>query len=88
MPSQLTIVVATMAGGKPSTAPAAEGAAKQPAGRIITLEELAGHKTTKSCWIAVNGGVFDATNFLDEHPGGSDQIMTFAGKDATRDFDQ
>ena len=70
----------------PAAAPAAAGAA--PEGRVITLEELATHKTTKSCWIAFDGGVFDATNFLDEHPGGSDQIMNFPGKDATRDFDQ
>jgi cytochrome b involved in lipid metabolism len=68
-------------------APGAAAAGGAPAERIITLEELAQHKTAKSCWIAVNGGVFDATPYMDEHPGGSEQIMNFAGKDATKDWE-
>jgi cytochrome b involved in lipid metabolism len=76
-----------MAGGS-SEAKKDGGGADEKKWPEVTLEQLATHRTTKSCWIAFNGGVFDATPFLDEHPGGSDQIMNFAGKDATRDFDQ
>jgi predicted heme/steroid binding protein len=65
----------------------AAAASSEPVGRIITLEELATHKTLKSAWIAVNGGVFDATSYMDEHPGGSEQIMNFAGRDATKDWE-
>jgi len=28
----------------------------------------------------------DVTNFLNEHPGGKDSIMLFAGKDASEEF--
>ena len=52
----------------------------------VTLEELAKHNTRKSCWIAVNGGVYDATSYLDDHPGGPEMIMSHAGKDATKDW--
>lgn len=64
------------------------GSTASAEGRIVTLEELATHKTLASCWIAIDGGVYDvsATNWLDDHPGGPDMLMGVAGKDATRDF--
>ena len=77
----------TSGSGSGAGAAAAGGAPAEPAGRILTLEELAQHKTLKSCWIAVNGAVYDATPYMDEHPGGSEQIMNFAGKDATKDWE-
>lgn len=65
---------------------AAAAAAPEKVYPTVTLAELATHNTTKSCWIAVNGGVYDATPFLDDHPGGPEQIMSHAGKDATKDW--
>eukprot|EP00887_Chlorella_sp_A99_P002023 scaffold18.g2023.t1 len=32
--------------------------------------------------------VYDVTQFLDEHPGGYDIVVSNAGKDATEDFDE
>ncbi len=40
----------------------------------------------KSVWITINTEVYDVTEFLGTHPGGSDNIMRFAGKDATVQF--
>ncbi|KIP09755.1 hypothetical protein PHLGIDRAFT_102296 [Phlebiopsis gigantea 11061_1 CR5-6] len=49
--------------------------------RIYTHEDLAAHSTAESCWISHNGKVYDVTNFLKDHPGGDDYILSFAGKD-------
>jgi nitrate reductase (NAD(P)H) len=34
----------------------------------------------------VNGEVYDATEYLDEHPGGAHSILLLAGDNATDDF--
>jgi len=51
-----------------------------------TMEEVAKHKMRADCWVVVNDQVLDVTNFLDDHPGGSMAIMSFAGRDATEEF--
>merc|ERR1719329_65738 len=53
---------------------------------VITMEEVAKHNTKASCWVVLDGKVLDVTNFLSEHPGGELAILTFAGKDATEEF--
>ncbi|KAJ3513974.1 hypothetical protein NLJ89_g2633 [Agrocybe chaxingu] len=49
--------------------------------------EVAQHNTRESCWIVVHGNVYDVTDFLDDHPGGSKIILKYAGKDATQEYD-
>lgn len=49
--------------------------------RTISLEECRKHTTDKSCWLVVHGKVYDVTNFLEEHPGGYDIIVTATGAD-------
>jgi len=51
-----------------------------------TLADVAKHTTKADCWVVVNGEVLDVTSFLSEHPGGELAILTFAGKDATEEF--
>merc|ERR1719343_1987389 len=51
------------------------------------MEEVAKHNKKGDCWVVLNGKVLDVTNFLGEHPGGELAILTFAGKDATEEFD-
>ncbi|KAF8339391.1 FMN-dependent dehydrogenase-domain-containing protein [Amanita rubescens] len=55
--------------------------------RIISGKEVAEHSSRDSCWIIVHGKVYDVTDFLDDHPGGSRIILKYAGKDATREYD-
>ncbi|KAK9471029.1 uncharacterized protein V1510DRAFT_421425 [Dipodascopsis tothii] len=51
---------------------------------LMTAAEVAAHSTSKSCYITINNRqVYDVTQFLDEHPGGSDLILQYAGRDAT-----
>merc|ERR1740139_867054 len=63
---------------------AAAGGAAAVAG--YTLEEVAKHNSKQSCWVVLDGKVLDVTSFLSEHPGGELAILTFAGKDATEEF--
>ncbi len=48
----------------------------------ITREQLSKHNTRKDCWTCINGIVYDITEFINEHPGGS-SIMKIAGQDGT-----
>merc|ERR1711879_1087757 len=56
------------------------------AGGGLTMEEVAKHTTKADCWVVVAGQVLNVTNFLSQHPGGELAILTFAGKDATEEF--
>lgn len=49
--------------------------------RIYTTEDLATHASSSSCWVSRNGKVYDVTKFLDDHPGGDDLVLKYAGKD-------
>ena len=73
-----------LAGGsyedKMNSAPAAGG------GGGYSLADVAKHNTKSDCWVVVDGQVLDVTSFLSEHPGGELAILTFAGKDATEEF--
>merc|ERR1711871_1573557 len=64
-----------------AAAPAAGGG-----GGGYTLEEVAKHNSKASCWVVLDGKVLDVTKFLGDHPGGELAILTFAGKDATEEF--
>merc|ERR1719387_658066 len=52
-----------------------------------TMAEVAKHTSETDCWVVLHGRVLDVSKFLKEHPGGVLAIMTFAGKDATEEFD-
>ncbi|CAI7621800.1 unnamed protein product [Penicillium manginii] len=55
--------------------------------RILTLQDVARHKTQDDVWLAIHGKVYDVTKFLDEHPGGDEVVLDKAGQDATAEFD-
>jgi len=70
-----------------AAAPAAPAAAAAPAaGGGFTLDEVAKHTTKNDCWVVVDNQVLNVTKFLPDHPGGELAILTFAGKDATAEF--
>ncbi|KAF9226331.1 Inositolphosphorylceramide-B hydroxylase [Gyrodon lividus] len=49
--------------------------------RIYTSEDVANHKSAKSCWVMLGGKVYDVTTFVPDHPGGEDFILENAGTD-------
>jgi cytochrome b involved in lipid metabolism len=56
--------------------------------RAITRKELRKHRSRYDCWMALRGKVFNVTKYLSYHPGGPEELMSVAGKDATREFDK
>lgn len=54
---------------------------------MIEGTELAKHNSRQSCWLAIHGEVWDATNFLEQHPGGANLILKLAGKDASDEYE-
>ena len=62
-----------------------EGAAAGKDG-VISWEEMAKHKTEASCWVGIDGKVYDFTSFLDEHPAGADAILKYGGQDGSEIF--
>jgi L-lactate dehydrogenase (cytochrome) len=45
--------------------------------------EVAKHNTKESCWVIVKGKVYDVTEYMPKHPGGSAILLQYGGKDAT-----
>ncbi|KAF5863149.1 hypothetical protein ETB97_010608 [Aspergillus alliaceus] len=55
--------------------------------KVFDAAEVAKHNRPDSCWVVLYGNVYDVTDFLSEHPGGSKIILKLAGKDATEEYD-
>lgn len=49
----------------------------------ISVAEVRSHKFRESAWIVLKGYVYDLTEFIDKHPGGSQSILPALGKDVT-----
>jgi L-lactate dehydrogenase (cytochrome) len=39
---------------------------------VLRKEDIAPHSDSNDCWIIVNGKVWDVTQYLVNHPGGTD----------------
>ncbi|KVH56140.1 cytochrome b5-like heme/steroid binding domain-containing protein [Cynara cardunculus var. scolymus] len=52
-----------------------------------TMSEVKKHNSADSAWIVVHGHIYDCTNFLKDHPSGSDNILINDGTDYTKEFD-
>ncbi|RMJ27865.1 mitochondrial cytochrome b2 [Aspergillus sp. HF37] len=55
--------------------------------KVFDAAEVANHSSPESCWVILYGKVYDVTDFLPDHPGGSKVILKLAGKDATEEYD-
>lgn len=53
----------------------------------FTMEEVAKHNKKDDCWVVVKGVVMDLSSFMEDHPGGANAIMNFAGREATEEFE-
>jgi len=49
----------------------------------FTAADIAAHNQASDCWASVDGMVYDLTDWVNRHPGGSEAIMGACGKDIT-----
>ena len=47
-----------------------------PEPRTLSFKDLEKHSSGDDCWIAVHSKIYDVTDFLDLHPGGSGSTST------------
>ena len=59
-----------------------------PEPRTLSFKDLKTHNDSNDCWIAVHSKIYDVTDFLEAHPGGSGIILKYAGNDATAAYDE
>lgn len=54
----------------------------------VSADELGKHNKKEDAWICLRGKVYNVTPYLEYHPGGEDELMRGAGKDATDLFNE
>jgi len=59
-------------------------ATAEPAG--YTMEKVKANNTAASCWSVINGNVYDLTNWINQHPGGSGAIRGLCGTDGSAEY--
>jgi cytochrome b involved in lipid metabolism len=52
----------------------------------LTSDEVKKHNSASDCWSIIDGVVYDLSNWVDSHPGGSSRITAICGKDGTSNF--
>ncbi|KAB5583136.1 cytochrome b5-like heme/steroid binding domain-containing protein [Coniochaeta sp. 2T2.1] len=52
-----------------------------------TYQDVAEHNTKKDIFVVIHDVVYDATKFIDEHPGGEEVLLDVGGQDATEAFE-
>ena len=52
----------------------------------FTLAQVSERNSAAECWVVIDGGVYDLTQWIRSHPGGSGAILNLCGKDGTSSF--
>ena len=68
----------TTTSGATNTAPSAS--------QSYTMAEVGQHNSASSCWTAINGNVYDVTDWINRHPGGAQAILSLCGTNGTTAF--
>ncbi|KAI1258706.1 FMN-dependent dehydrogenase-domain-containing protein [Xylariaceae sp. FL1019] len=55
-------------------------------GKLISAHQIASRRSATDCWIVINDGVYDVTDYLGQHPGGAGILLRQGGTDATAEF--
>ena len=74
---------ATSASASPS---ASTGSSSSGAASGITMAEVAQHNSPSDCWSAIDGKVYNLTQWIGKHPGGATVIKSLCGKDGSAGF--
>lgn len=54
--------------------------------RLIPASELSRHNSQEDCWMAINGQVYDVTDYLPEHPSRPSVILPWCGREASEGY--
>lgn len=57
-------------------------AEEAPALPVYKLADIAEHKSEKDIWLSIKGGVYNLTEYVNDHPGGVEIMMQHAGASA------
>ncbi|MCL7038460.1 hypothetical protein MKW94_024562 [Papaver nudicaule] len=49
--------------------------------KIYSYEDLSRHNQIKDCWLLISGKVYDVTQFMNDHPGGDQVLLSIADFD-------
>lgn len=52
----------------------------------FTMAQVAAHNNSTSCWSAINGNVYNLTDWIGQHPGGEGTILMVCGRDGSALF--
>ena len=52
----------------------------------FTITQVAANNGRSSCWSVIDGSVYDLTDWISSHPGGSSAILSLCGVDGTNYF--
>jgi hypothetical protein len=78
-------VVANKQQPKP-TPSASSSATQEPEAKGITRAEVAAKNSPSNCWTIIGNKVYDLTQWVSRHPGGSSAIASICGMDGTSRF--
>ncbi len=67
-------------------APAAPVVVSAPAEATYTLAQVTEHAGETSCWMSIDGQVYDITAYLPEHPSRPAVILAWCGKEASEAY--
>ena len=54
--------------------------------KTATMAEVATHNSEASCWSVIDTSIYDLTEWISKHPGGSRSILRICGIDGTEAF--
>ncbi|KAH7381277.1 cytochrome b5-like heme/steroid binding domain-containing protein [Phaeosphaeria sp. MPI-PUGE-AT-0046c] len=57
------------------------------ADKEFTYSDVSEHNTKKDLYIVVHDKVYNASSFVDEHPGGEEVLLDVGGQDSTEAFE-
>lgn len=53
----------------------------------LTQTSVSKHISSSDCWLIIKDKVYDVSTYINSHPGGSEAITSYCGKDATIAFE-
>jgi cytochrome b involved in lipid metabolism len=80
-----TYQIGTLSTASASTS-ATPSATVSSTAKTYTMTEVKQHASASSCWSAIDGNVYDLTQWIGRHPGGRARILSLCGKDGTSAF--